>query len=162
MTKSLAVMEKVDEDLSQVRIFPHSRDEFSSVDMLRMWLLNGLRGGGGIYLLRRADAVATLPIGSVVLFRYGNEIVGEAIVSEEKKVQQVTAQTLAGRSFEYAAQVTFAPSSIRLYSPAVDIQKIKKYVPTKNIDNAEPYYILDRDAYAAVLREVVSAGNFIS
>src|SRR5262249_21824994 len=69
----------------QVRIFPHSQKEFPSEDSLLTWLLTGLRGRGGVYLLRNADAVKDVPTGSVVLFRYGNRIVGEAVVWKGKE-----------------------------------------------------------------------------
>ena len=51
------------------------------------WLLTGLRGRGGVYHLTSADAVANLPPGSIVLFRYGHEIIGEAVVRKGKKLE---------------------------------------------------------------------------
>jgi hypothetical protein len=51
-----------------------------------------------VYLLRDASAVKDLPAGSVVLFRYGYKIVGEAVVWKEKETlaQKVKNKTLTG------------------------------------------------------------------
>lgn len=139
----------------QVRIFPHNTtEEFPERDDLMTWLLNGLRGRGGEYHLTSADAVADLPPGSVVLFRHGNEIVGEAVVRIGKEL-------CPGKA--YAAQVTFATSSIRLYSPPLPVKQIQQHIPERNISSsAQPYYILPWEAYGRILKEIVSAGAFIS
>jgi hypothetical protein len=55
--------------MSHIRIFPHSKEEFPSLDMLTTWLLTALKARGGRYLIRSANAVADLPTGSLVLFR---------------------------------------------------------------------------------------------
>jgi hypothetical protein len=152
---------------TKVRIFPHSREEFPTEDLLRMWLLNGLRGRGGVYLLRSADAVADLPAGSIVLFRYGQVIVGEAVVSKGKKKEKVTEKTLSGQEeVEYAAHITFAPSSIRLYSPPLPVthiqQCVREHKMEKDISSAQPYYELDWDIYACILEKVVQESVFFS
>ena len=147
----------------QVRIFPHAvEDEFPSEDLLRMWLLNGLRGRGGEYHLRNKDAVTDLPPGSIVLFRWGDVIVGEAVVWKQKEVfpQKKKEGTLSGKEQEYEAQVTFAPSSIRLYAPPLPVKQIQQ--PGKDLTFARAYTVLDWDVYARILEEVVKAGAFVS
>ena len=137
----------------QVRIFAHSSKDYPTKDDLMAWLLNGLRGRGGEYRLTTAHRVKYLPPGSVVLFRYADEIVGEAVVSKEKEI-------VSGE--EYAAQVTLAPSSIRLYSPPLPINRIQQLYPEKDISSsAQPYYILPWESYSHILKEVVTAGVFI-
>jgi hypothetical protein len=140
----------------QVRIFPHSQTEFPSKDLLMTWLLIGLRGRGGVYHLTSADAVASLPPGSIVLFRYGHEIIGEAVVRKGKEVQRAGGRTLLGDDGEYAAQVTFAPSSIRLYSPPLPVKQIQQHTEKDISSSAQPYYKLDWDVYGHILKEVVS------
>jgi hypothetical protein len=149
---------------SQVRIFPHNvEDEFPSEDLLRMWLLNGLRGRGGEYHLRNKDAVADLPPGSIVLFRWGNAIVGEAVVWKQKEVfpQKKKDRTLLGKEQEYEAQVTFAPSSIRLYAPPLPVKLIQPHTG-KDLTFAGACTVLDWDVYARILEEVVKAGALVS
>ena len=140
----------------QVRIFPHNTEEFPERDDLMTWLLNGLRGRGGEYHLTSADAVADLPPGSIVLFRHGNEIIGEAVVRKGKEL-------CSGKA--YGAQVTFAPSSIRLYSPPLGIDRIQPIVNEsqikKDLSIARSYYILNWDIYGRILKELVSTGAFI-
>ena len=85
------------------------------LDHLMGWLLNGLRGGAGRYHFR-SKRVDELPMGSVVLFRYWDSIVGEAIVSKESVWEQERERTWSGEEVEYVGHVTFSPSSIRLYS----------------------------------------------
>jgi hypothetical protein len=146
----------------QVRIFPHSRTkEFPSEDLLMTWLLNGLRGRGGVYHLRSVDAVANLSPGSIVLFRYSQIIVGEAVVWKEKETTPATKErTLMGDEVEYPAHITLAPSSIRLYSPPLPVEDIQQHVK-KDIGSAQPYHILDWQSYAWILKEVVSRGGFV-
>jgi hypothetical protein len=140
----------------QVRIFPHSQAEFPSKDLLMTWLLIGLRGRGGVYHLSSADAVADLPPGSIVLFRYGHEILGEAVVCRGKEIEREKGRNLLGEEGEYAAQVTFAPSSIRLYSPPLSVKQIQKHTEKDISSSAQPYYKLDWEVYGCILKEVVS------
>jgi hypothetical protein len=149
----------------QIRIFPHSREEFPSDDLLRIWLLNALRGRGGRYRLRslKGGKPQALPPGSIVLFRYADDIIGEAVVQKDIEKESGTERNLwTGKDVEYEALVTFAPSSIRLYAPAVSVQKIQKYVGKDITTAANAYVELDWNAYASVLQDVVSAGAFIS
>src|ERR1700677_1447542 len=99
-----------------IRIFPHSRAEFPTKENLTTWLANGLKHRGGQYLLVSRDRVAELPPGSVVLFRYGTDIVGEAVVKESLRDFPVTAQNSAtGEDQAYESCVRFEPTSIRVY-----------------------------------------------
>jgi hypothetical protein len=169
MSNSAAIMQKpgTERPAFQLRIFPHSsQEEFLTEDSLRAWLLNGLRGRGGRYLLRRENAVHELPVGSIVLFRYGDKIIGEGVVSKAKKsISEVTEKTEMGTKQEYTAHVHFNPSSIRLYAPALDVKEIKDHVKSvtgKDIDSAQPYYDLDWSVYPYILSKVVKEGTFIS
>jgi hypothetical protein len=148
----------------QVRIFPHSQQEFPSEDSLLIWLLTGLRGRGGVYHLRNADAVKDVPPGSVVLFRYGNRIVGEAVVRKGKEVfpEKVKDRTLTGEEAEYGAQVTFVPSSIRLYAPPLPVDRLQPHLNKDVVKYAGAYTELEWGMYSIVLQEVVSKGTFIT
>jgi hypothetical protein len=155
----------------QVRIFPHSVEkEFPSEESLKEWLLGDLRQGGGVYRLRTTNRVKDLPPGSIVLFRYGKGIVGEAVVRKGKELLNpgVEETTKTGEVVEYPAQVTFAPSSIRLYAPPVPVEAIQRHMNehhiAKNIVTFPGAYVeLDWEIYACILKEVVSGGGaFIS
>ncbi len=149
---------------SRVRIFPHSQVEFPSEDSLLTWLLTALRGRGGVYHLRNADAVKDVPPGSIVLFRYGNRIVGEAVVCKGKEVypEKVRDKTLTGEEAEYGAQVTFVPASIRLYAPPFPVELLQPHLKKDVVKFAGAYTNLDWEMYGIVLREVVSKGTFIA
>src|ERR1700681_1483322 len=99
--------------MPHIRIFPHSKEEFPSLDMLTTWLLTALKARGGRYLIRSAKSVADLPPGSIVLFRYGHVIVGEAVVSRYVR-ESHDDRMLLGQETQYEAHVAFCPSSIRL------------------------------------------------
>jgi hypothetical protein len=148
----------------QARIFPHSQKEFPSEDSLLTWLLTSLRGRGGVYYLRHADAVKAVPAGSVVLFRYGNHIVGEAVVSKDKETfaEKVRGRTITGEEAEYGAQVTFVPSSIRLYAPPLPVERLQPHLEKDVVKFAGAYTELDWAIYDIVLQEVVSKGTFIT
>ncbi len=147
---------------AHVRIFPHSQDEFRSEDNLRTWLLTGLRGRGGVYHLRGAHPVKELPAGSVVLFRYGNRIVGEAVVVKEWEtlLKPLEERTLTGEEVLYESQVTFSPSSVRLYAPPVPVEQLR--LDKDIVTSGRQYPRLDWGDYALVLREVVSQGTFVT
>jgi hypothetical protein len=149
-----------------LQIFPHSQQEFPSMEILMMWMLNGLRGRAGVYYFRDASAIRDLPRGSVVLFRWQRIIVGEAVVWKEKEVfrDQLREKTLQGQDVGYTAQVTFAPSSIRLYSPPLPVEFIQQQIGQgKDIMSYSGAYIeLDWSLYARILAEVVLRGTFVS
>lgn len=147
----------------QIRVFPHSREEFPSEDSLLTWLLTALRGRGGVYLLRNANSVKDVPPGSIVLFRYGSKIVGEAVVSKGKEVfaEKVKDRTLTGGEAEYGAQVTFVPASIRLYAPALSLDLLQPHLEKDIVKYPGAYTDLDWNIYGIVLQEVVTKGTFI-
>jgi hypothetical protein len=126
--------------------------------------LTGLRGRGGVYLLRKADAIKDLPPGSVVLFRYGNRLVGEAVACKGKETfpTKVKDRTLTGEEAEYGAQVTFVPFSIRLYAPPLPVERLQPHLHKDVVKFAGAYTELDWDIYGIVLQEVVSKGTFIT
>lgn len=149
----------------QVRIFPHSQQEFPSEDSLRAWLLTGLRGRGGVYYLRNANAVKDPPVGTVVLFRYGQKIIGEALVWKAKETfsGKVKDRTLTGDEAEYGAQITFAPSSVRLYAPPLPIERLQEELPEKDVEKFPlAYHELEWSVYAKVLQQVISQGTLVS
>jgi hypothetical protein len=149
-----------------VRIFPHGPEEFPSVDHLMGWLLNGLRGRAGRYHFR-SKRVDELPMGSVVLFRYWDSIVGEAIVSKEPVWEQERERTWSGEEVEYVGHVTFAPSSIRLYSPPLPALCLQQLMEDSGVGkdilkSAQLHVKLDNwDIYPRIMQAVVSQGGFI-
>jgi hypothetical protein len=117
-----------------------------------------------VYHLRHADAVKDVPPGSVVLFRYGNRIVGEAVVCKGKEVfaEKKKERTLTGEEAEYGAQLTFVPSSIRLYAPPLPVERLQPHLTKDVVKFAGAYTDLDWAIYGVVLEEVVSKGTFIT
>jgi hypothetical protein len=108
--------------MCHIRIFPHSREEFPLQRDLAAWLMTGLRANGGKYLITNRTQTGTnrpdeLPAGSVALFRYGDNLLGEAVVRSYTKKPDTDPDDKAS----YVAKVIFAPSSIRIYSPPVPV-----------------------------------------
>ncbi len=124
-----------------IRVFPHSKEEFPSLDVLTTWLLTALKARGGRYLIRSASSIAELPLGSVVLFRYGHVIVGEAVVSQYVKDASRN-RTLLGQETQYEAHVELSPSSIRVFVPPLPIEELQALIgESMNITaSAQPYY----------------------
>src|SRR4051812_27708084 len=108
----------------QIRIFPCG-DEFPSPDALVTWLLIALRARGGHYHLRSGNAVAGLPPGSIVLFRHGDVVVGEAVVREYTR-EAGTDRSLTGQQEAYGARVTFAPDTIRVFAPPAPVAEVQR------------------------------------
>lgn len=150
--------------MPHIRIFPHSKDEFPSLDMLTTWLLTALKARGGRYLIRSAKAVADLPTGSVVLFRYGHVLVGEAVVFRYVR-NSANDRTLLGQETQYEAHVEFSPSSIRVFVPPLPVEELQSIIgDSLNITaSAQPYYKLENwSMYPKLLAaHVVKAGAFL-
>lgn len=146
-----------------IRIFPHSQKEFPSRDTLTTWLLTGLKARGGKYLLVNKDAVAELPPGSLVLFRYGHFVVGEAVVTLYSRDSPASERTLAGDDQQYEALVLFSASSIRVYAPPVEIDELQSFIgETPNISVAQgKYKIEDWNVYPRLLAHVAKLGTFL-
>lgn len=118
-----------------VCLFPHSDDEFPSADALRSFLNNKLPSTQkGRYLLRRLgwkdkDFKARVIPGSLVLFRKGATIVGEAVVQEpirglEPPVQE---ETELGIPMIYYNDIVFNPQSVRVYTKALPIKMLESW-----------------------------------
>lgn len=92
-------------------------------------------------------------------FRTAAEIIGEAVVRKGKELRP-------GKGFP--TRITFTPSSIRLYSPSICVDKIQPFVDAspigKDLSSARPYYILNWDVYGhgRILKEVAVTGPFIN
>ena len=146
-----------------IRIFPHNRDEFPSVDTLAAWLMTGLKARNGRYQLRSASAIADLAAGSIALFRHGHVVVGEAVVMRFCR-EPSRDRTLAGEEFEYEAFVEFMSSSIRIYAPPVSIETLQSFIgDSPNIvPSAQPYFKLDNWAvYPKLLAHISKSGSFL-
>jgi hypothetical protein len=130
--------------MPHIRVFPHSTDEFPSLGMLTTWLLTALKARGGRYLIRSAKAVPDLPTGSVVLFRCGHVIVGEAVVFTYVH-DSAKNRTLLDQEMEYEAHGEFSPASIRLFVPPFPVEVLQSIMgDSLNIaTSAQPYYKLE-------------------
>lgn len=136
-----------------IRIFPHSKEEFATADELRTWLVTALKARGGRYLLRSSQG--SIPSGSIVLFRHGNEIIGEAVVEED-----FVAKSIKEGDFTYEGFIKFAPSSIRVYVGSLPIKALEE-LAQRDFSVARTYYkIEDWALYSRILSEVVKEGFY--
>jgi|Deesub1362B_J571_1020462.scaffolds.fasta_scaffold06895_2 hypothetical protein len=136
-----------------LRIFPHSKQEFATADDLRSWLVTALKARGGRYLLRSNQG--SIPRGSVVLFRHGNQIVGEAVVEEDFVSQPVEVDGVT-----YEGSIKFAVSSIRLYVGGLPIEVLAD-LAGRDFSVARTYYkIEDWAVYPRILSEAVKEGFY--
>lgn len=147
--------------MQTMRIFPHDPAVFPSVDDLTTWLLTALKAKGGKYrvLGTAPQAVpANLLQGSVVLFRYADLIVGEAVVLDyiiPAPIEETAEQCLA--------IAIFAPSSIRLYSPPVDVERLSELIGGKpDISVHRTYHSIENwTVYPKLLAHVAASGAFL-
>lgn len=143
--------------MSVIRIFPHSRKEFRSADELASWLQSGLRDRDGKYHLRNVGAgIGSTPPGSVVLFRFDKEIIGEAIVK-----QDVIEEEIVDSGYTYKGYIQFEQSSVRVYRGFLPIEFLEK-ASGRDLSVARPYYKIDDwGVYAKVIKEQVKRGGFL-
>jgi hypothetical protein len=147
-------------DKPHIRIFPHDPDQFPTIHKLTTWLLGQLCDRGGLYRVRRNSKVSGVPTGSVALFRYGNYIVGEAIVAEELRPLTIEHQALRGVDDGYDRVITFAPSSVRLYDPALPVNCIRTEKNLMTYAGAYAHFE-DWSIYPEILAAVVKEGRFV-
>jgi hypothetical protein len=140
-----------------IRIFPHSREEFETDDELRTWLHNGLRLRDGKYYLRSIQPVGlgkNSP-GTLVLFRFDKEILGEAVVKED--VVKVERQR---GDVEYKGMIKFEASSIRIYRKPIKVEFLEK-LTGRDLSVAKTYFKFDDwNIYHKILEEAVKDGFF--
>jgi len=140
-----------------IRIFPHSREEFKSADELRTWLYNELRLRDGKYNLRSIQTVGigkNTP-GTLILFRFNKEILGEAIVKED-----VIEEKNIFEEIEYEGMIRVEASSIRIYRKPIGINFIEK-ITDRDLSIAQNHYKFnDWNIYSKILEEVVKNGFF--
>jgi hypothetical protein len=133
--------------MPHIRIFPAERS-FPSREAFAAWLAQ-LRASGGEYHLM--NAIAELPIGSVVLFRYADEIVGEGVVREYVR-RPGAAPSPTGEAERHEASVSFAPGSIRFFRPPLPADVIQEVIGRDNDLHSEGgYCIIDRSLYLKLL-----------
>ena len=138
-----------------IRIFPHSREEFETDDELMSWLHNGLRLRDGEYYLRSTQGVGSISPGSIVLFRFDKDIMGEAIVKEDVKEVDITENEV-----RYEGMIKFEASSIRIYRRPVEI-KFLESLTGRDFSVARTYFKIDNwDIYPQILAEVAKYGFF--
>jgi hypothetical protein len=109
---------------SVVCVFPHSRDEFETPQLLDGYLLQ-LKKERGRYLahnFRRTldkNFKSRVVTRSIVLFRKGNVVVGQAEVQREIQKLSPPVQAPNGRGIltTYETDLVFAPDSIEIYEP---------------------------------------------
>ena len=125
-----------------IRIFPNARREFETQAELASWLITGLKANGGKYLITSASADSSnrpreLPCGSVVLFRFKDLLLGEAVVHDYSNESGVDEDD----NEPYIARVFFVPSSIRIFSPPIPIKALQALIgDAKGVTRGNPYY----------------------
>jgi len=116
-------------------IFPHSDDEFPTAVALCNFLSNALpEVQKGRYLLRRVgfkdkDFKARVVPQSLVLFRKGAVIVGDAVVQEPIRELDppVHEQTELGIAMIYYHDIVLDPQSIRVYSEGLPVKALESW-----------------------------------
>ena len=124
--------------MPSIRLFPHSQGVFATPEELADWLRTRLGANGGRYRLLRKGPPKELTRGTVVLFRHGNHIIGEAVVDRYNR-EPFTEEGVA-----YTAQVFFKPETIRVFDTPVrvdDLQQVDGV--TKNLQGANAYTVIE-------------------
>lgn len=129
-----------------IRVFPHTT-LFSSGDELKSWLYFTLRGRDGYYYLKNVPTtmIDHTPRGSIVMFRYGDSIVGEAVVRRDIMESNVPA---------YQSMIKFHAYSIRVFKNPLRIPRIEALIG-KPLSMEGRYYKLPLSDYGFFLNEVV-------
>ena len=118
-----------------VCVFPHSDDEFATAAALRDFLDSTFPNvQRGRYLLRKLgwkdkNFKAEVIPESLVLFRKGAVIVGDAAVEEPIRELKppVRDETELGNPMMYYHDVVFKPESIRVYPEALPVEMLESW-----------------------------------
>lgn len=130
-----------------IRIFPHDK-YFPKDQDFKGWLHFTLRIRDGFYYFPTASksVVDNTPRGSVVLFRFGKAIIGEAVVKSDIQRSDLGA---------YEWMIQFEPSSIKLYNRPLRVERIEAMVG-KKMRHEGVYYKLPMSAYGYIKNEEVA------
>lgn len=136
-------------ETKHIRIFPCNREEFETVEELRIWLEKTLPlEREGRYRLRTLQNIKSVPQGSIVLFRFDQEIIGEAIVRQD--IQEINEEI---NGVNYVGAIYFEPSSIRIYKRPLPVSFIEQ-LSNKNLAVPRSYYkIYDFNIHKAILEK---------
>ena len=135
-----------------IRIFPHKSWVPKDEDF-KGWLHFTLRARGGTYYFRKAYKyiMNNNPPGTIVLFRFEDEIVGEGVVKVD---------TVKSNISHYEKMITFEPSSIRIYAKPLTVERLSKALD-KDLSSDTTYYAIPMKHYGTVLSEVNNLGGFM-
>ena len=117
-----------------VCVFPHSGDEFATAVALCDFLRSTLLKQGGRYLLRKLkwkdkDFKAKVIPDSLVLFRKGVAIVGDAVVQDGIRELDPPEhdETELGIPMVYHHDIRFNPESIRVYARVLPVTMLESW-----------------------------------
>jgi hypothetical protein len=126
-------------------IFPNSREKESDTVEDRRDLIRNLKKNGRYYF-RSLHSVGDIPLGSVALFAFKDQLHGEAIVRHTIK------RKLVYRYGErYEGYITFEPTSVRLFRVPVSTRLI-------GCPYARSYHKLSWSEYPRIIKQAVEGG----
>ncbi len=132
-----------------IRIFPHSKKEFNNESDLQKWLKSDLILQDGKYLLRTINGVGSIPVGSMVLFRFNKNIVGQAVV--ERDIKPINKET---NGVTYKGIIKFNISTIKVYRKPLPIGFVEK-LTDRSFQFARAYYkFYDYSIYDKIQEEI--------
>ena len=151
----------MDAEIPHIRIFPNSTEkEFETEMEVRLYLLGIVKyRQNGEYHIRIQDSIAALPPGSYVLFRFGNEIIGEAMVKVGIEEFNKRIGSCKEDRFVYPVKVTFDTSTILMYCENISIEGLGE-MTNRNLSVPRTYFKIDIGFYDAIHQEGMKHGSF--
>jgi len=153
---NLKILKTIHAQKPKIIIFPHSKTHFPTKnDLLR--LIEQYKAGEDSTYCHNANKI--LPPGSIVLFAYGDEIIGQAVIKVNRKATQKEIEEQKKKG--YTPRFTFEPFKdlVCVFPRPVKLTEIRTLQPYKgkrlyNIVRRYPY--LTFQEYAEILSKALS------
>jgi len=114
-----------------VKVFPHPK----STNIIEK--LKKIKETGEVYYIGSSTSIGSMFSGTIVLFRYMGNIVGEGVVGEDRDFDK-----------DY---IIFDSNSIKIYSEPISVKELLKFDDKR--DHVRAYLRISENAYRSVVKD---------
>ena len=147
-------LKRVTKKVPRIIIFPHDKKFFPTKQSMKKRIIRCKKGDTYYHRVSR-----TLPSGSIVLFAYGNEIVGQAVIKKNRKPTEEEREKGKEAGYEPLFVLEPFPDLVSVFPRPVkyrDLKSLPSFVgkPPHSVIKGYPY--ISKYEYFLILNKVLS------